>query len=347
MKKELLRGLVVLTAASAVLLTGCGQKKAALRIYTWGDYFAPEIIEQFEKANNCVVHIDEFDTCEAMYAKVKAGASDYDIIVMSSYISKLMYEQGMLANLDHAKLPNVDKYFDTKYQHLSLDAKQEYSIPYFVSFTGIGYDSEKVENFEPSWRMFEREDLKGRTALQIDHREVLGAALLTLGYDVNETDQDKLNEAIQLANAWKKQIAKFGSDDIKQSLASGEFLMIQAYSGDMMQVMMEKKNIKFVIPKEGTTVTFDGFTILKDSVNKDLAYSFINYIYEPEIAAKDMEEIQYVLPHTEAVKLLPEELRTNPAFDINVEVFDRCHLLVDLGADNEKYFKAWDRIREE
>ncbi|MBO7392543.1 MAG: spermidine/putrescine ABC transporter substrate-binding protein [Verrucomicrobia bacterium] len=347
MKKIITIGCIALLAASTAFLTSCGQKKTVLRIYSWGDYFAQDILDDFEKKYDCTIQLDEFDSNESMYAKVKAGGGGYDLIVMSTYTAKLMYEQGMLEKMDHSKLATADKYFDKKYEHLTLDPKLEYTVPYFASFTGIGYDSEKVKDFEPTWAMFEREDLKGRTSLLDDHREVIGCALITLGYDVNETDQAKIDQAVELANKWKKQIAKFGVDDTKQSLASGEFLMIQTYSGDVLQVSMEKPSIKFVIPKEGTTFTFDNFTIMKDSKNKDLAYEFINFIYEPENAVKDMEEIQYVLPHTVAVDMVDEEIRNNPAFKVPEETFERCHLLLDLGDDNTKYLKAWDRIREE
>jgi len=198
MKKIITMGCIALLAASTAFLTSCGQKKTVLRIYTWGDYFAQDILDAFEEKYDCTIQLDEFDSNESMYAKVKAGGGGYDLIVMSTYTAKLMYEQGMLDKMDHSKLATVNKYFDKKYEHLTLDPKLEYTIPYFVSFTGIGYDTEKVKDFEPSWAMFEREDLKGRTSLLDDHREVIGCALITLGYDVNETDQAKLDEAVDL-----------------------------------------------------------------------------------------------------------------------------------------------------
>lgn len=340
---------VILSATAALLvLTSCGNSKPVLNIYNWGDYLAEDVIKQFEKEYNCVIKMDEFDSNESMYAKLKAGAGGYDLIVPSAYAAKLMQKQDMLETLDHDKLPNVMKYYDNKYTTLALDPELSYTVPYFVSFTGIGYLESKVKDFKPSWKMFEREDLKGRTSLLNDQREVVGCALRALGYeDVNERDQKKIDEAVALAKVWKKQIAKFGVDDVTQSLASGEFLMIHTYSGNILQVSMENPDAKFVIPEEGSTVTFDCFAILKDAKEKDLAYKFIDFIYRPEVCAENMNEIQYVTPHKTAVTLVNEDLRNNPAFNIPQDQFDRCCPLQDLGDDNALYTKAWDKIRQE
>jgi spermidine/putrescine transport system substrate-binding protein len=328
-------------------LTACGEPKETLRIYNWGDYMSEEVINQFEKEFNCNVQMDVFDSNEAMYAKLKAGASGYDILVPSSYMAKLMQSQDMLAPIDLEQLPNVKSYFDRSFAPLSLDPELAYSVPYFVSFTGIGYDTTRVADFKPTWHMFEREDIHRRCSLLNDQREVMGCALRTLGYDVNSTAPEHIDAAVALVKTWKQNIAKFEVDDAKRALASGEFFVIQTYNGDMLQVAMEKPTVAFVIPEEGTTVTFDNFVIHKNSANVELAHAFINFMYRPEVAAANMNEIMYVAPNTEAVKLVDEQLRNNPAFSIPAEVRARCFPTWDLGDENVRYIKAWDRIRAE
>ena len=340
---------------AVVCLVSCGKPKQTLHIYNWGDYLADSVVEKFEKEFNCEVKVDVFDSNEAMYAKLKAGAGGYDIIVPSSYMAKTMYEQGMLADIDMTLLPNVKKNFDQSYESLVIDKDMSYTVPYFVSFTGIGYDPDKVKNFEPSWRMFEKAEIAKRCSLLNDQRESLlndqretiGAALLTLGYDVNSTDQKQIDEAVELVNKWKKNIAKFEVDDAKRALATGEFYLIHNYSGDMIQVSMEKPTIKFIIPKEGGTVTFDCFAITNNSPNSKLAHEFINFMYRPDISAENMDEIGYVSPNTEGVKLVSDEMKSNPVFNLPAEERAKCKPLLDLGADNEKYTRAWDKIREE
>ena len=347
-KRSFLSRLVfALPVLSLLGLTACGEPKETLRIYNWGDYISEEVLRQFEKEFNCNVQIDVFDSNEAMYAKLKAGASGYDILVPSSYMAKLMQSQDMLSPIDLEQLPNVKTYFDRSYATLSLDPELAYSVPYFVSFTGIGYETTRITDFKPTWHMFEREDIHRRCSLLNDQREVMGCALRTLGHDVNSTNPDHIEAAVALVKSWKQNIAKFEVDDAKRALASGEFFLIQTYNGDMLQVSMEKPTVAFVIPEEGSTVTFDNFVIHKNSANPTLAHAFINFMYRPEVSAANMDEIMYVAPHTEAVNLVDEKLRTNPAFNIPEAERARCSPLRDLGEENIRYIKAWDRIRAE
>ena len=344
MKKSLI-GLLVLVMVLATV--SCKKEQQVLHVYNWGDYTAMEVVEAFEKEYNCKVQIDTFDSNEAMYAKLQSGAGGYDIIVPSSYQAKMMKEEGMLEPLDKSQLPNVTKYFDATYAKLLLDKDLAYSVPYFVSITGIGYNSERIHDFQPSWRMFEREDLKQRISLLDDQRELIGAAMATLGYNVNSTDQKQMDEALALISKWKKNIAKFGVDDCKMSLASGEFVMIQTYNGDMLQVISEKPEIRFVIPKEGSTVTFDCFAIMKSSANKELAHKFIDFMYRTENAVKSMNEIMYVMPHLEAVGQVDDELKSNPAFNLPPEARARCTPLDDLGEKKVLYDRAWDKVKSD
>ena len=106
-------------------LTACG-KKDVLHVYCWEDYVSDNVIKKFEKEYNCKIQLDVFPSNEAMYAKLKGGAAGYDIIVPSSYMAKLMNEQNMCHKLEIAKLPNVKKYYDTKY-----NLKDMFHILYF------------------------------------------------------------------------------------------------------------------------------------------------------------------------------------------------------------------------
>ncbi len=345
---SVLKKSLFLAALSLVscLLVSCGKKQSnqVLHIYSWGDYISQDVIDQFEKEYNCKVRVDVFDSNEAMYAKLKAGAGGYDIIVPSSYMAELMNRLDMLLPMDHAKLPNVDQYIDRSYIKYSLDTEMKYTIPYFASFTGIGYNVKKVKDFKPSWHMFEREDLKNRTSLLNDLREVIGVSLSTLGYNVNSTNPEELEQAVALAKTWKKQIATFDVDQAKVSLANGSFFMIQTYSGDMLQVAAENPDVKFVIPEEGTTFTYDNFAILKNSPNPDLAHKFIDFIYRPEICAQNMNEIMYITPHLKAVEMVDDVLKNNPAFNIPEDIRKKCVALQDLGDSNSMFVKAWEKI---
>jgi spermidine/putrescine transport system substrate-binding protein len=332
--------------AAALLSTACSKPKPELHIYNWSDYFATDTLANFEKEYNCKVIYDVFESNEAMYAKLKAGASGYDVVFPTSYQARLMHEEGMIENLDLAKIPNA-KNIDPKFLKIvALDKTLAYSLPYMTGTTGLAYNKDKVTDFTPSWSMYDRADLKGRMTLLNDYREVLGAALKFLGYSLNTTDPKQVAEAGEIVKRWKGNIAKFASDEYKPGMASGEFYLAMGYSGDIMQIM-EGGNISYALPKEGFSFWSDDMVILKDAPNKDLAYAFVNYLTDPKVAAANMEFNYYLSPNSGAYELVPQEMRDDPMVFVPDEELVRGEQIVPLGKDDQIYMDVWAKVKSE
>ncbi len=338
------------TTLALAALTGCGSRKPTLHLYTWSDYIDPELVTAFEKANNCRVMIDTFDSNETMYAKMQAGSSGYDIIFPSSYQISLMAQNNMLQPLDKNKLPNVSAHFDTTYQSTILNPEMTYNVPYAITFTGIAYRKDKIgkapEDGMLSWSVFDDPAYKGRASLLNDFRETIGAGLKSLGYSLNSTDPAELEKAGDVVIRWKKNIAKFDNEQYKTGIASGEFVLGHGYSGDTAQIMLEDpENIGFAFPKEGFTAACDEMVIPKTAKEVDLAHAFINFIYDPDNACKNLQYICAIMPNREAIAKLPEKYRSNPAIIPPTAVLAKAEVLKDLGAANALYSKVWDRIK--
>jgi len=138
----------ILAFSAVFLLAGCSGGKPKLYLYSWADYIDPELVAQFEQENGCEVVIDTFDSNESMHAKIKAGASGYDLIVPTGYMVNIMAGEGLLEKLDHAKIPNL-KHIDPRYLNtLALDPAMRHGVPYMLGSTGIGYVMDKVPDFE-------------------------------------------------------------------------------------------------------------------------------------------------------------------------------------------------------
>jgi spermidine/putrescine transport system substrate-binding protein len=337
---------IILVLISAVfVLSSCGKSKGTLYIYNWSDYIKQDLVNKFEKENNCKVIQDFFDSNEAMYAKLKAGATGYDIVFPTAYMVQIMAHDKMLQEIDKSKIPNIAN-IDTKYLPFTLDPEMMYSIPYMVSNSGIGYLENMVdESFEPSWNIFGNPKYAGRMTMLNDMRESIGAALKYLGYSMNTIKITELEEAGDLLIKWKKNLAKFEADQYKNGLVSGEFIVSHGYSGDIFQVMEENENIKYVIPREGTTISCDSMVLLKDSKNTALAYNFINYLLKPEVAAENIEDIYFIAPNKKAYKLLSEEILNEPAVFLSDEMLIKSEVLLDLGSNNILYSNIWDKVK--
>ena len=335
---------LAIIAGAAVFVYASARGKPVLRLYIWADYIAPAVLADFEREFGCEVRTYIYYSNEEMYAKLKEGGVDYDIAVPSSYMAAKMAKEGMVRDIDHGRLPNVAAYIDRSYLKDSADKEMRYSVPYFVSFTGIGYDKGKVKDFEPTWKMFEREGLK--CSLLDDQREVIGAALKFLGKSVNSTAPQDIAAATEVAMKWKKQGCGFDVDAAKLSLASGQLDLIQTYSGDILQEMDANPNLLFVIPREGSTFTLDNLVVLKGGRNPDLALKFINFLYRPDVCAKNMNAVMYVAPNPTALQLVDKNLRDKSAFTIAETNRAKCEPLLDLGEKNALFEEAWKKIRD-
>ncbi|MEQ1834523.1 MAG: spermidine/putrescine ABC transporter substrate-binding protein [Candidatus Eisenbacteria bacterium] len=343
MKHAITRGLMLLALLG--LVSGCAKREApTLHVYTWADYIKPELVARFEKEHTCRIVIDTFDSNESMYAKLKAGAAGYDLVTPSSYQVAIMAQQGMLLDLDHAKLPNL-VHVDREYLAVAIDSGMVHSVPYMLTNSGIAYLKSKVQDPQPTWAMFERTDLKGRMTMLNDMRETIGAALKYLGYSLNTTDSSQLEQAKVVVIRWKHQLAKFENEQYKSGLASGEFLVSHGYSGDILQARAENPDIVFLAPREGLSIACDDLVILKDSKQAALAYQFIDFLHTPEIAAENSQFISYLCPNSDSYPLLPAEFLNDPAVRLAPEVRAKCEVIRDLGADNAKYTRVWDLIK--
>ncbi len=331
-------------AASLLAIAGCGRATPILRIYTWSDYIKPGLVQRFERERGCRVVLDTFESNEAMYAKLKAGASGYDLLTPSSYMVSLMNAQGMLRRLDHALLPNL-VHVDPDYLKLALDPAMDHSVPYMITNTGIAYLEGRVADVVPSWRMFGREDLRGRMTMFNDMRETIGAALKTLGYSINSTSEAELLQAEALLVEWKKNLAKYDNEQYKIGLASGEFLLVHAWNGDVFQVRREKPEVRFFVPEEGTIISCDDLVIPADAREPGLAHAFIDFLHEPAVAAENTEFIWYLCPNKDSYPLLPAAIRDDPGIFLEPGIRAKSEMIADIGAANALYVRVWDRLK--
>jgi len=342
MKKSFALGLF---ACVLGLLAGCGGvKKETLHLYTWADYVSPDMVAQFEKDNNCTVVIDTFDSNEAVYAKLKAGATGYDLITPTNYMVAIMAKQGMLQKLDHTKIPNIAN-LDPTYNKFVSDPTNTYSVPYMFGSAGIAYRKDLVMNFEPTYAMFDRADLKGKMVMLDDMRETIGMALKYLGFSLNTTDDAQLAQAGDVVIRWKKNLAKFDNEQYKNGIASGEFSVAVGYSGDVRQVMAEQKDVGYVAAKEGIPLQVDEFVIPMGAPNAELAHKYIDFMHRADVAAANMNFVYYLCPNKPAYDKLSPEFKADPTVFLPADVLAKSESIVDLGDLNKKYSDLWDKIK--
>lgn len=321
------------------------EAQRTLYIYTWKDYFRPDIIEDFAEKYNCRVEMDYYDSNETILAMFGDTGSGYDIITPVATFTSTLRKNDKLLPLNHALLPNL-RHIDADTPAIYDDREMRYSIPYTLTITGIGYNKTQIspEDLAEGWALFGNARLAGRMAMLNDIREVLGVGLKALGFSANSVNPEELRAAAKLVQGWKKKQALFDVDAARSGLNTGRFAIIQTYSGELAALMRDNPDVGFHVPKEGTTLNSDHFVIDAKSASPDLAHAFINYLMEPDVAARNMDYTRYYMPNPEALRHYGPDARKALALDVPDAILDKSEALHTVGAGREAYEAAWSEV---
>jgi spermidine/putrescine transport system substrate-binding protein len=375
--REMKRILVYMIILAGLMLTACGGAQATeapptsepstggttsdrcgdtsqladeIFLYTWVEYIDPEIKTQFEE--ECGVQVTEtnFDSNETLLATLQAGGADYDIVVPSDYMVQLMIEEGMLMELDwnvitniqHMEPLNINQYFDPE---------QKYTVPYFWGTSGFAVDTNVVTDVEQSWKMmFDPESpYCGQISMLDDERETIGAALMYLGYSINDTDPAHLEEAKNLLIEQSNCVKAYDSQTNDDLIISGETALAHIWTGDAILAGLPdsggREGIVYVIPEEGCTIWQDNMAIPVGAPNAYTAMVFMNYLNIPEVAAQNAEYVGYGTPNAAAKEFIDPAIMEDEGIYPPEEVESRLQWIEDVGPALELYDRIWTEFK--
>ena len=311
-----------------------------LRLYTWTDYFAPALIAAFEGAESCKVEIETFSSNEELFANLDSGQFKYDLLTPSSYMASSLHRMKKLQPLDLKRIPNA-KNLEQQYLATCADERMEYSVPFEFSVSGIGFVPEHYKPESNAWTSFQSVKVARRYTLLDDMREVIGAALKSIGKSVNSREPVELEAAKKVAAEWLKGSRRFDSDTYRFNLIAGEDLIAHGYSGDFIADKVRNNKLGFFIPEEGAPMACDDFCVPADCSNAELSHKFIDYFCNPKVAAENMKWSGFRAPVTGARDLLPVQLRSNEVLFPSKEHLARCEVLRDVGDALKHLEKIW------
>ena len=288
------------------------------------------------------------DITPAILRILAAGVLSGALIITgaaSSISDTIMKKLGMLEPIDLNKIPNAANISSFTLEKAAFDPEMEYSVPYYMGAAGIAVNKTKVSDYNRDWSIFEDERYKDRMVMLNDVREVLGDALIHLGYSANSKNPEELKAAEDLVvNKWKPNLVKFDAESFAKGFASGEYWIAHGYSEGFFQEIgsREKWNetVDFFIPQEGGAMYIDCFCILKGSKNVDLAHEFINFFHRPEIYAEFLDYFKFpATVNPGAAAYMKEE----PVY--TAEALANCQIKEDLAEALPMYSQTWERIR--
>ena len=316
-----------------------------VNVCSWGEYIDESLITQFEEDTGITVNYQTVESNEALYALLKAGAGDYDVIVPSDYMISRLIEEGMLEELNYENIPNY-QLIDDRFKGLSYDPENKYTVPYTWGTVGIIYNRRMVEDEITSWSAMFDDKYAGDVLLINNSRDALGFALVSLGYSINTTNEAEIREAFEkLADATERGVYQGKvMDEIFGKMEGGNAAIATYYAGDYLSMADNTdEDLAFVVPEEGSNWFVDAMCILKDAPHQEEAEAWINFLASTKASLANMDYIWYASPNREALEQYPayyEDLYDEPldpeVYEIMAapqEVLDRCETYMNLPQD--------------
>jgi len=316
----------VAALAAGLLFSSAQAEERTVNFYNWSNYMAPGVLEDFTKETGIRVVYDTFDANETLETRLLAGKSGYDVVVPTGYFLQRQITAKVFLKLDKSKLPNLVNAWPVVTQQLATyDPGNNYGANYMWGTTGVGYNvkmAQKILGSDAkidSWDIvFKPENLarfKDCGIHMLDSADdILPAALSYLGIDPNSTKQPDLEKAADLVIKIRPYVRKFHSSEYLGALASGEICFVVGWSGDVMQARSRAAEansgveIGYTIPKEGAQMFFDNLAIPADAKNVTEAYDLINYLYRPDVAAKNSDFLSYANGNLASQKLVDPKI---------------------------------------
>lgn len=298
-----------------------GQTDGDLNLYNWSEYMEPGLIEKFESEYGVSVTETFYDSNETALAQIEAGGAAYDLVVPSDYMVSTMLGADLLVKLNLDAIPNRSNLLPLFASDLPFDPSGEYSVPYQWGTTGIGFSYEVIDDTNGvSWGVIfdpeQNAEYAGKISLLNDERETLGAALKYLGYSVNSTSAEEIQEASDLIKATKDRIATFDSDAFDDLLITGETLVAHGWNGTFFATYDENdawEDFGYAIPVEGGVVWVDNMVVPVTAEHPCTAQTFINFILDAENGAELTNFLYYASPNEAAQEFILPEILEDPA----------------------------------
>lgn len=350
---------VLLLVLAVVLAAGCTRAPAAetpaeeqvLNLFAWSEYVPQALLDGFTEETGIQVNYDAYASNEEMYAKISAGAIGYDLIQPSDYWVGVMSRQGLLEELDLSKIPNLSN-VDPNLPYDLYDPGHKYTVPYQWGSVSLAVNTDKISKPITSYKDLWNPDYAGRIVLLDDERQVIGMALLALGYDPNTTDPDELDQAKELLLELVPGVKLFDSDTPSTAFLTGEADIGLIWNGEAAIAHGEDPAITYVYPEEGTVFWYDNLAIVKGAEHIDAAHAFMDYVLRPEVSLLITAEFPYSNPNLEALNLLQSQdadayaaYMSFPATNPSTDALAKAFVLEDVGEATAIYDTIWTEIK--
>ena len=322
-----------------------------LNVYNWGEYISNgsddsvDVVAAFEQLTGIHVNYTTFDSNESMYAKLKSGAANYDIIIPSDYMVAKMIDEDMLLPLNYDNIPNFSL-IDEQYRNPDYDPENAYTVPYMLCTTGIIYNTTMVDQAPTSWADLWDEQYAGNILMFNNSRDAYAIAAFKEGKSINPANTEEVDEVMEQLKAQKPLVQAYVMDEIFDKMIGGEAAVGVYYSGDAITMIDDNPDLAWVFPEEGSVLSVDCMCIPATSQNQEAAEMFINFMCEVDVGVANAEYIGYTTPSTAVWEQLDDELKYSEIAYPSEEVAAKEQVFTALSEEvNSELDVKWSEMK--
>ena len=337
-------------------------RQKRLVVSNWPAYIDPAedgnkgTLQDFEAATGIKVsYTDDVSDNAEFFAKVRNQLGDCqpvgrDLMVLTDWMAAKMIGLGWVQPIPRDKVENLHANLIAPLQGRQWDKDRTYSAPWQSGLTGIAYNAKLTKPVGSFQELITRSDLRGKITLLSEMRDTMAFMVKLTGGNPDEFTDNEWDDAIDMLRKSVRggQVRAFTGNEYIQDLTAGNIVACEAWSGDVIQAQFDNPDIKFVVPEEGLSLWSDNMLVPNKSVHEDNAASWIDYYYEPEVAAKLAAWVNYICPvegAREAMEKIDDTLVDNKLiFPSEDDLKDAFDFMVLDDKQSRKYEGEWSDV---
>ncbi|HKG09977.1 MAG TPA: spermidine/putrescine ABC transporter substrate-binding protein [Gaiellaceae bacterium] len=313
-------------------------------------------LDQFkQKTGTTVKYVEDINDNATYFGKIQRPLSqgqsiDRDIIVLTdnSRFPGVLIKRGWAEKLDKSAIPNIANLQDSL-AHPSFDPNRDYSLPWQSGMTGIASNLKLTKKPVTTIdQLLEDPKLKGKVTLLTEMADAMSLVMLANGDDPTKVDDASFDRAYKrIEKAVKNdQIRQFTGNDYTGPLSKGDLHAAMSWSGDVVQLTADNPNLEWHLADSGGDIWTDNM-LIPTGGDVYTASTFMNFVYDPKIAAQIAAYVNYVSPvkgaKAELAKIDPK-LADNPLIFPDEETLSKVKIFDAEALNNEDYVEKWQTL---
>jgi spermidine/putrescine transport system substrate-binding protein len=331
---------------------GVNHPKTAIGNWTWSNwplYIDKKVLKQFDKRyGGHVKYLEDINDNDEFFGKVRQQLErgdpiGRDIVTLTDYMAAKWVHDGYVTPIDKKNVPNI-KNLEDNLRSINYDPRRQYTLPWQSGATGIGYNIKKTGGEIKSIKAFFDPKYKGRVTMLSEPYDAAGLVMLMDGVDASKASLDQIKAAIEKIRKANDagQFRRFTGNDYSTDLAKGNVWIAMAYSGDLVQLQSDNPDLRFAYPEEGSMLFTDNMMMPAKVQHPYAAETMMNFVYEPEVAARIAAYVNYISPVKGVKEILAKDdpkLANNPLIFPSAEIRQTLHPYPALSPADERAMK--------